>query len=295
MSYEGRTEVADERPGSSAEATQSVNEKISLEIDYREMPIATPTAAELATSLVLEGLNRRLRMSPPGSEHLIEIGDDRLRVNVDNKVQTDLRGAQPKQDLTPREVIGKSFALVVDDALRNPTGITLRGIPPAKKMLVSLPLRESLGYLQIGYPDHPVSPGDTWHSKRFFPNPIGKLGLAVDVETRLVGFEYVGSAPCAHVVLRSQLDTKGLPSEAGFAFDEVRFQLSGDAWLDLATGQVAAARIEDVSAISYRKTAAATPARVRMRYEGHSALQRLDALPESAHWADGTKRFSAVK
>jgi hypothetical protein len=294
MSYEGRTEVADERPGASA-ASQNVDEKVSLEIDYREMPIDTPTPDDFATSLVLEALNRRMRLMPPGAEHLVEIGDDRLRVGVDNKVQTDLQGAQPKQNLTPREVLGKSFALVVDDPLGNPKSITLRGIPPVKKLLVSLPLRESLGYMQIGYPDHPVSPGDTWHSKRFFPNPIGKLGLAVDVETRLVGFEHVGAAPCAHIVLRSHVDAKDIPSEVGFTFDEVRVQLSGDAWLDIATGQVAAARIEDVAAVSYRKTAAAIPARVRMRYEGRSALQRLETLPANGHWADGTKRFSAVK
>jgi len=291
MSYEGRTEVSEDRPGASEDRTRMVDEKVSLQIDYREMPVATPTSAEIASSLVL----RRMRMSPPGEEHLIEIGDDRLRVQVNNKVETDLRGAQPKQDLTPRTVLGKSFALVLDDALGNPKVITIRGIPPAKKMLVTLPLRESLGYLQIGYPDHPVSPGDTWHAKRFFPNPIGKLGLAVDVELRLVGFERLGEAPCARVVLRSFVDAKDVNSEVGFAFDEVRLQLTGDAWLDLETGQVAAARIEDVAAVSYHKTAAAIPARVRMRYESRSALQRLDSLAASATWADGTKRFSAVK
>jgi hypothetical protein len=36
------------------------------------------------------------------------------------------------------------------------------------------------------------------------------------------------------------------------------------------------------------------PARVRMRYEGRSALKRLDSLPGSTHWADGSKRFGAV-
>src|SRR5258706_14696631 len=63
------------------------------------MPVPTPTSAEIASSLVLEALNRRMRMSPPGEEHLIEIGDDRLRVQVNNKVETDLRGAQPQHDL----------------------------------------------------------------------------------------------------------------------------------------------------------------------------------------------------
>lgn len=295
MSYEGRTEVNDDRPEASEDASQSVDERTSLELDFRQMPVATPPGGDLAWSLVLEALKRRMHMVPPGAEHILEIGDDRMRVQMNEKVETDLRGAQPKQDLTPRTVLGKSFALLVSDARGNPKGITVRGLPPAKKMLATLPLRESLGYLQIAYPDRPVAPGDTWHAKRFFPNPIGKLGLAVDVEMRLVGFERIGRVPCARVVMRANVDATKVPSEIGFTFDEVRYQLAGDAWFDLSTGQVAAVRIEDVAAVSYRRTATATPARARMRYEGHSALQRLDALPASTNWADGSKRFSAVK
>jgi hypothetical protein len=295
MSYEGRTELSDDRPGRSADQAQTVDEKTSLEVDYRSMPVATPSASEHAWSLVLEAAKRRTRLLPPGDEHTIEVGDDRLRVMTNDKVGADLRGAQPKKDLTPRSLLGKPFALVITDGNGNPKGINVRGLPPAKKMLSSLPLRESLGYVQIAYPDRPVSPGDTWHAKRFLPNPIGKLGLAVDVELRFVGFERIGSAPCAHVSLRSKVDDKNVASESGFTFEEVRLQLAGDAWLDLSTGQVAAVRIEDVTAISYRTTSAANPMRARMRYEGRSALQRLDALPESTHWADGSKRFSAVK
>jgi hypothetical protein len=293
VTYEGRTEIAEEGPG--AQDPQTLDEKTLLEIDYRQMPVATPTGDELASTLLLEALKRRMRLAPPGKEHILEIGDDRLRTQTDDKVDTDLRGAQPKQDLTPRVLIGKPFALVVDDAFGNPQGITIRGLPAAKKMLATLPLRESLGYLQIAFPNRPVSPGDTWHAKRFFPNPIGKLGLAVDVEMRLVGFERVEGAPCAHVTLRSRLDGTNVPSEVGFAFEEVHYQLSGDAWLDLSTGQVESVRIEDVAATLYRKTAAAIPARARMRYEGRAELKRLDEMPAGTTWADGSKRFSAVK
>ncbi|MFI5317297.1 MAG: hypothetical protein ACHQ6T_16475 [Myxococcota bacterium] len=292
MKTEGRTEITTNGPGS--HESQMVDEKTSLEIDYRQMPVATPTADDLASSLVLEALMRRLRIAPPGKEQLLEIGDDRLRTSVDDKVGTDLRGAQPKEDLTPREVIGKSFALIVLDVQGNPKGVTLHGVPPAKKMLSTLPLRESLSFVQIAYPDHPVSPGDTWHAKRYFPNPIGKLGLGVDIEVRLVGFDRMGDAPCAHVSLRSKSEATNVPSDSGVMFDEVHDQLSGDAWLDLATGQVAQARIEDVAAVAYSKTALAVPTRVRMRYEGRSELQRLAELPPSANWADGAKRFSAV-
>ncbi len=295
MSYDGRSEVADDRKGATAEA-QTLDERTSLELDFRQVPVPAPPG-DLAFSLVLEALKRRTRIMPPGTEHVIELGEDRLRVSRNDKVETDLRGAQPKHDLTPRALLGKSFALVVTDAFGTTKGVSVRGAPAAKRLLGTLPLRETLSYVQIAYPDRPVSPGDTWRATRYFPNPIGRLGLAVDVELRLVGFERIGDAPCARVSLRASQDAKKVTSVQGFEFDEVRYQLEGDAWLDLATGQVAAARIEDASAIAYHKVAAAIPTRVRMRYEGRSALQRLESLPvgPNATWADGSKRFSAVK
>jgi hypothetical protein len=297
VTFEGRSELTEEKPNSHGEPLgepQMVDEKTVLEVDYQQLPVETPAPDELGFTLVLEALMRRTRLAPPGKEHLVEIGDDRIRTQLDNKVDTDLRGAQPKKDLTPREVLLKPFALVVNDASGNPKGITLRGIPPVKKMLATMPLRESLGYLQIAFPNKAVSPGDTWHAKRYFPNPIGKLGLGVDVELRLVAFERVDEAPCAHVVLRARQDGNDIPSEAGFKFDEVHLNVLGDAWFDLSNGQVAKARIEDVSAVSFHKTAAQNPVRARMRYQGVSEITRLDDVPGPESWADGHKRFSAV-
>jgi hypothetical protein len=293
MSYDGRSEVAQEIKN--APEPDTVMEKLSIEIDYRAMPVENPQEGEIAHTLVLNALKRRQRLMPPGKEHVLELGDDRLRTSLDDKVEIDLRGAQPKQDLTPRTLLDKPFALVVTDLSGNPKTISMRGPPPAHKLLVSVPLRESLGYLLVAYPDKPVSAGDTWHGKRFFPSPIGRLGMAIDVEYRLVGFEQVDNAPCAHVVLHAKLDGTEVPSENGFNFEEVHYQLQGDAWLDLATGEVASTRVEDVAAIAYKRTGTAIPTRLRMRYEGRAVLQRLDVVPGSTHWADGSKRFSAVK
>jgi len=295
VEYEGRTETVDDSSEAAQRDPDTVDEKTALEIDYRDLPVHSPDSNRIASSLVLEALQRRTRIQPPGTEHLIEIGDDRLRVSKNDKVDTDLRGAQPKQDLTPRTVLGKPFALIVDDANGNPESVQLRGLPAAKKLLATLPLREPIAYLQMGYPEHPVSPGDTWHAKRFLPNPIGKLGLSVDLELRLLDFERNGAAPCAHVVVRGKADATNLPSEIGFVFDEAHYEVSGDVWFDLVTGEVAEARIQDIAASSYHRVATSMPARLRMRYEGHASLRRLDALPSSERWADGTKRFSAVK
>ena len=181
---------------------------------------------------MLQALKRKQRLMPPGKEHVIELGDDRLRTSLDDKVDADLRGAQPKENLTPRTLLDKPFALLVTDSLHNPKGVTLRGPPAAHKILSTLPLRESVSYLQIAYPDKPVSGGDSWHAKRF-ARSIGKLGMAVDVEYRLVGFERVSNAPCAHLVIRSQLDANDVPSVIGFSFSEVHYKLRatpGSTW-----------------------------------------------------------------
>ena len=157
---------------------------------------------DLASSLVLQALKRRARSRPPGrstAPRSATIG----RVATDEKVATDLRGAQPKQDLTPRSLLDKSFAILVTDKLGNPKTVTLRGVPAAKKLLNSMLLREPFAYTRVAYPDHPVSAGDTWQAKRFFPNPIGRLGLAVDVEYRMVGFEKIVMYPaCASLCAR---------------------------------------------------------------------------------------------
>jgi hypothetical protein len=296
LEYEGRTEIVDDRPKAVQADADIVDEKTSLEVDYRALPVDPPPDPEhRAASLVLEALMRRTRMQPPGNEHLIEVADDRLRVSKDNKVDTDLRGAQPKEDMTPRTVLGKPFAMLETDLSGNPIVATLRGVPTAKKLLGTLPLREPLSYLAIGYPEHAISPGDTWHTKRYVPNPIGKLGLGIDLELRLLDYERNGEAPCAHAVIRAKSDATNVPSETGFTFEEVHYEVSGDVWFDLATGEIAEARLQDISAVAYHRTATARPARLRMRYEGHASLKRLDALPGPERWADGTKRFSAVK
>ena len=96
------------------------------------------------------------------------------------------------------------------------------------------------------------------------------------------------------ISLRAAKDEKNVKSESGFNFEEVRYSLAGDAWLDVRSGRVELVRIEDVAAVAQRRTGGGVPANVRMRYTTRSALQRLDELPKTT-WADGTKRFSAVK
>jgi hypothetical protein len=293
VSYEGRSEAIRDTKGSSGEP-ETLDEKTSIEIDYRQMPVENPGDGHIASLLVLEAMKRKTRAMPPGKEQLIEIGDDRFRVSLDNKVDTDLRGAQPKQELTPRTLLQKPFALVASDAENNPISVQLRGLPAARKLLASLPLREPIAYLQIPYPDRPVVAGDTWPAKRYLPNPIGKLGLGIDLVARLVGFELRNEAPCAHVSIRNKVDTTNVPSDLGFTFDEVRYNVNGDAWINVVTGEVEEARFEDIGAVAYRHLGAA-PAHFRARYEGHASLERLDALPSNGKWADGAKRFSAVK
>jgi hypothetical protein len=233
---------------------------------------------------------------PPGGERGLEIGDDRIRTTADEKVDIDLEGAQPKGDLTPRSLLDRPFALLVSDARGNPKGVTLRGIPSAKRLLSSLPIRESVAWLQLSLPDQPVAAGASWSAKRFFANPVGRLGAGVEIEYRLVGFERIEGVPCAHITLYAKEDKDDAPSEFGFSFEKLRFEVQGDAWVSLATREVEMLRIEDIAAVSYRRTTGANPATVRMRYSGRSALNRLSVTTTAKlPWADGTKRFADPK
>lgn len=293
VKYEGRTEVQDEGP--SGRDPELLDELLQMEIDYLQVPVATPAAGDLASSLELDALRRRVNRMPPGGERGLEIGDDRIRTLADDKIEIDLRGAQPKGDLTPRSLLNRPFALLVNDAQGNPKGVTLRGIPSAKRMLTSLPIREAVAWVQLAFPDQPVSPGETWTAKRFFANPVGRLGVGVDVEYRLVGFERVDGVPCARVSLRANKDGEKVPSEFGFTFEKLRFELEGDAWVALASHELQMLRLEDIAAVSYRRTTGANPASIRMRYSGRASLQRLDVATTSKRtWADGTKRFADV-
>ncbi|MEX2207378.1 MAG: hypothetical protein WEF50_14210 [Myxococcota bacterium] len=293
IKYEGRTEIQDEGP--IGRDPEYLDEQMQMELDYRQVPVATPTAGDFAASLVLDALRRRVIRIPPGGERGLEVGDDRIRTLTDDKIDIDLRGAQPKGDLTPRALLNRPFALLVSDAQGNPKGVTLRGIPSARRMLGSLPIRESVAWVQLALPEQPVSPGATWTAKRFFANPVGRLGVGVDVEYRLVGFEKVDGVPCARVSLRAKRDEDKAASEFGFSFDKLRFELEGDAWIALASHELQMLRLEDIAAVSYRRTTGANPAAVRMRYSGRTSLQRLDvATTSKLPWADGTKRFADV-
>jgi hypothetical protein len=162
-------------------------------------------------------------------------------------------------------------------------------------MLASMPLREVLGYMQVARPAEPVTPGTTWTAKRFLPSPVGRLGVAVQVEYRLVGFEKIEEVPCARVNIRAQRDESKTPSELGFQFEQVRVEVGGDAWVELETGLIRLFRIEDIAAVSYeRKGGSANATKMRSRYESRASLSRLDTDTTAGKWADGTKRFADV-
>ncbi len=293
LKYEGRSEALNE--ASSTATPETLDELMQLELDYRQVPVASPDEDSLASSLVLDALRRRMRASPPGAEISLEIGDDRIRAQADDKIDVDLRGAQPKGDLTPRAVLNRPFALLVSDLRGGPKSVTLRGIPSAKRLLASLPIRESIGWVQVEFPDGPVLAGESWTAKRFLPNAIGRLGVGIEIEYRLVGFERVDGVPCARVSLRAKKDTENAPSEFGFTFEQLRYEVSGDAWISLANSEVQMLRVEDIAAVSYRRTTGTTPARFRARYEGRASLERLAVeTTSSLAWADGTKRFAEV-
>ena len=293
MKYEGRSELL--REDSRTDKPETLDELLLFELDYRQIAVAPPDSDSYASSLLLDALRRKTRVAPPGAEIGLEIADDRIPTQSGEKIDIDLRGAQPKGDLTPRSVLSRPFALLVTDARGNPNGVTLRGIPSAKRLLASLPIRESIAWVQVGFPEGPVSAGATWTAKRFLPNPIGRLGAGVEIKHRLVGFEIVDGVPCARISLRAKQDSENAPSEFGFTFEQLRIELSGDAWIALGSSEVQMLRLEDIAAVAYKRTIGGAAARFRARYQGRASLQRLDvATTASMPWADGTKRFAEV-
>ena len=180
-----------------------------------QLPVPAPDD-EIASSLVLEALKRRAVVRPPGKQNVLEIGDDRLRVSNNDKVGTDLRGAQPKQDLTPRSLLGKSFAMLVTTGPRQSEGLHAarraerQEAPGLDRTCASRSptCRSAIPTI----PSPPARPGTRSASSR---TRSDGSGLAVDVECRLVGFEKIDDAPCAHVSLRASLDEQGREERVG--------------------------------------------------------------------------------
>lgn len=274
-----------------------VDQSVLLEIEFAELPAeAAPGSpgSSGAYLLRLDALHAEVLQSkrPPRE---IELADDQLRILVNEKVDTDLEGAQPKEGLTPRMILHRVFGLVLHDAAGNPVSIQSRGQPRVRDFLGQFPLREGIAFSRVARPVDPIEPGHQWVAERFLPNAVGALGLKLDVHYSLTGFADVDGVPCAWIRLESNADGYDYPSEAGFTFDRVRAELKGEAWIELETSRLRRMVILDESRAAYTRGTPPGPVSTqRMRYKGRMLIELIDPDEERETWADGKERFRPI-
>jgi hypothetical protein len=263
-----------------------------LELEYRELPVETASEGLQAYQLSLDGLHYRLLQKNPAAEREIELGNDRLRVTSDGKVGLDLRGAQPKEDLTPRMLLGRFFAIVAHDAAGDALRIQPRGVPAARRFLQTLHVTSSVAYSRLPLAAGEIEVGATWHSKRFPASPAGGIGLLLDVEYTLAGVREWEGVPCAWILFRAEENGYDVPSAAGFEFERVVATLEGEAWVELASSRVRRLVLEDEIRASYSTGAAPGPvSNHRLRHKSRLLLTLRDPDENPSKWQDGSERF----
>ena len=290
LEYGGRVEVSPH--GASGDAQTAGNSE-RLELVYVQRPLEDPAPGEVASLLILEALRHEVRAAPAALRSKLEIADDRMRLQEGDEVTLDLRGAQPRQRVTPRMILDKPVALLRQDRLGQPLAVLGRGPPGVRSLLRAVPIREAIRYVQVARPPLPVTPGADWTAERRPASPAGALGLAFPVEHRLLGYETIDGVPSAHLQLSGQVEAEHYPAKTGFVFERARVRYEGEAFVDLRNYQLYRLRMEDLVAVSYRRGSGDAATTTRSRYETRATLDRLETPPAPGVWADGEPHFSA--
>jgi hypothetical protein len=289
VEYSGEHESAAE-PG--RQSVPPAHETHLLELEYRELPAGGRDDVLL---FALDALHYRLAQDAPKAEREIELGDDRLRIREGSEIVTDLRGAQPKEDLTPRKLLGQIIGSARVDPAGSLSGLQPRGAPVARRFVAELPVARALAYARPAFPDQPVRPGARWSSSRFPVGPAGSLGLALALDYTLTGFQDVDGVPCAWILFSAGHDGERVRSAAGFDFDRVVASLRGEAFVELESAQLRLLRLDDEIRAVYTIGAPPAPVRThRLRHRSQLRLERVTSgLPGAgeASWADGSPRF----
>jgi hypothetical protein len=268
-------------------------QEINLQLDFRELPAAAGAADPESVSLVMEAMHHhQIATGSPPRDGEVELANDRLRVMNQKKPGLDLRGAQPKEELTPRVVLGKPFAILRPAVEGGRVVATIRGTPPGRKFLKPFGLHEVLRWARVGLPDTEVTAGSTWEMPRFPTNPAGGVGLELPIHYELVGFQTVDGVPCAWIRISSELDAADVASAGGLRFDRVHAKVNGEAYVELETRLVRRVVLEDDVRASWKAGRGTATLETRIRYRTRTELQRRDSDDTTiVRWADGTKAF----
>ena len=98
----------------------------------------------------------------------------------------DIEGSAPKQNLTPRKLLYRPFALIGFDSAGEIVSFQPQGQRAVRRFMREMPVRSGLLYAGVALPNREILPGDTWTAKRYPPNVAGAVGLGIDVGQTVV-------------------------------------------------------------------------------------------------------------
>jgi hypothetical protein len=286
VEYSGEHET---EPDPGSRRAPPARETHLLEIEYRELEAR---GGQDAILFALDGLHYRQEQDAPRVEREIELGDDRLRTHYNGELVLDLRGAQPQEDLTPRKLLDQIVGSARVDGSGSLIGFQAHGAPPARRFLSELPVARALAYGRTALPEGEVGAGARWRSTRFPMGPAGTLGLPLEIEYTLTGFQELGGVPCAWILFSGGYDGERVKSAAGFEFDQVVASLRGEAFVELETAQVRLLRMDDEIRVVYTIGTPPAPRRAqRLRHRAQLQLERRADGDDPETWTDGSERF----
>lgn len=290
LEYSGYSQVQTE---DQLNEPRRVSEDRKLELHYRQRATAAPSEEEIASILIMSALRQQHMTSQGPSQQILEVADDRMRLQQNGEDQVDTVGSPRRPGRGPDALLGRPFAILLSDPQGNPLSVDVRGRPGARAVLNMVPLQAALRFAQPAFPPDEVVPGDTWQVRRIPASPVGSLGLTLDVEYRLIAYEELDGVQCARVLIRAALAAEDHETPLGFALDSVSAELNGEAWLDVATGQPYRLVMEDEITVRYEQGESPRKTYGRMSFSERVILDRLDSPPRADSWADGSKRFSS--
>jgi hypothetical protein len=271
-----------------------VRESHALEAEFRKLPVEGANSRKDMFLVGLDGLLYTQEQQSPPTNREIEIANNRLRIMNGGETTIDNRGNRVIGDLAPRIFLNRIFGVITHDPSGNPTRLSSRGAPAARRLMNEIPILGAIAYTMVSLPQDPITPGSTWTGVRVPPSRSGKLGLGLTVNYTLTGFELFEDVPCAMIVLNAKISEHGVTSLTGWKFDQVQATLSGTAWVELENSLVRRVVVNDQ--IRARWVDPGDPnltTEHRIQHTSKLELALRDPDAKSKKWSNGTLRFNS--
>jgi hypothetical protein len=270
-----------------------MRESRELEVEYRELPLENSEMGNDTSVLRLDGLHYIQKQKNPEAQREIELADDRLRLFINGEKKTDVGGARAEGNLTPRKMLDRVFGVITHNSNGNPVRVTRKGVPAVRQYLSGLPMLTGIVYAMVPLPEEPIVPGSQWNAVRRPPNRAGELGLSLNIEYSVAGFDLLDGVPCALIKLHADERGTEVMGATGLLFDRINATLTGTAWIEIDTARPRRLVLEDTIRATWKgKDRQGTARDYRLRYETQLELELRDPKKKEKLWADGTKRFS---